>query len=677
MPGHKYSLQVPEDDWPASGQTSHTTMARGTPATSQTHTPVQPTSSLPAAIPSVSTGDTLAISSPPGFLILPEDPIKHQAVLWEQIRADGKTLGKASRVLCNGFHHMGKFHSKQMKAMQECQLVGIRNLKAQVTQALSDWRVDLSSCQHLLGMVPSTSLYNSVVVDLRTKTYEMAYKVKQVEVAYVESKKGTLKALEKLKKETLDKLETLSDSAIDRFMDEMATAIYECFSTSMEAVPFMALAAGIVANFHSITFALALQSADLPLDTEVELDLFTTLAHVIPSLCPLGTTTTLPRPDQLQGDLVGAKEVPAPDNVETDREKAMSSTSNEGATQVSWVPSTFSKSRSATLAFSCEASPSPAKAQVATKGATMTNTFCSNVTTRTIPQYVPPLLSRHRDAEGLKHLQDIFRQHAAPSATGSAPSTADPVDGQCTSLQGTPTKRQKMSITPCPRDPKTQQVVKTLVASTGYELASGSTLHQVHNVTAQDDPEVIQEPDEDVNVGEDDNVDDDIPYLGTSQLGELQAGTDTTPVLKSKKKKSTKPKTEDKAKEATLRERRKADHEMAHHILYAEDFLAIQALRLHLNLPRASDPNMDMSSELEFMDQEWRKTHPDSFFHTHIYTVEEVTKHLEECAGNVKKYSATEHGQYQAALTTLATQSMWVPFPKPSKVPGTRDILIT
>ena len=264
-------MQVPKNDWPASGQISHVTMAKGTPATSQAHTPVQPTSSLPAAILSESTGDTLAIGPPPGFLVLPEDPIKHQALLWEQITADGKTLGKASRVLCNDFCHMGEYHSKQMKAMPECQLVGICELKAQVTQALSDWRVDLSLRQLLLGMVPSTSLYNSVVADLRTKTYEMANKVKQVEVAYAESKKGTPKALEKMKKETLDKLETLSDSAIDRFMDEMATAIYECFGTSMEAIPFMASAAGIVANFHSITFALALQSADLPLDIKLGL----------------------------------------------------------------------------------------------------------------------------------------------------------------------------------------------------------------------------------------------------------------------------------------------------------------------------------------------------------------------------------------------------------------------
>ena len=330
-------------------------------------------------------------------------------MLWEQIRADGKTLGKASLVLCNDFHHIGEYHSKQMKAMWECQLAGVNKLKTQVIQALLDWRVNLSSRQCLLGTVPSTSLYNSVVADLRTKTHEMANKVKQAEIAYAESKKGALKALEKLKKETLDKLETLSDSAIDWFMDKMAAAVYEHFGTSIEAVPFMASAAGIVANFHSITFALALQSADLPLDvemglSEVELNLFTTLACVIPSLCPLGTTTTLPRPDQLQGDLVGAKEVLAPDNIETDREKAVSSTSNEGAAQVSQVPSTFSKSSLPTPAFSHEASPSPVKAQVATKGATMTNTFHSNATTRTIPQCAPTLLSGHRDAEGLKHL---------------------------------------------------------------------------------------------------------------------------------------------------------------------------------------------------------------------------------------------------------------------------------
>ena len=436
-----------------------------------------------------------------------------------------------------------------------------------------------------------------------------------------------------------------------------------------------------------ITFALALQSADLALDvemglSEVELDLFTTLARFIPSLCPLGTTTTLPKPDQLQGDLVGAEEDLAPESKKADKEKAVSSTSDEGTAQTSRVPSSFSRSRSATPAFSHEASPSPTKTQVATKGATMTHTFHSNATSRFIPKYMPTLLSRCRDAEGVKHLQDIFKQHAAHSALGSAPSASNPVSDQCTSPQGTPTKRQKMSVTPCPRDPKTRQAVKTLVASTGYELASGSTLHQVHDVTAWDDPEVIQDLDEDVNLGEDDEVDDETAYLGTSQPGQLELGnlpadTDAAPVLKSKKKKPTKSETDDKAEEAALREKRKTDYDMARDILYAEDLPAIQALHQCLNLPRAGDPNMDMSTELEFMDKEWRKTHPASFFNTHIFTVEEVMQHLEECASNVKKYLATEHAQYQVPLKTLATQSMRVPFPKPARFPvlGTSGLL--
>ena len=109
-------------------------------------------------------------------------------------------------------------------------------------------------------------------------------------------------------------------------------------------------------------------------------------------------------------------------------------------------------------------------------------------------------------------------------------------------------------------------MVKTLVASTGLELAGSSTLHQVHDVTAHDDPEVIKDPNEDVDVGDDDDADDGIAYLGTSQLGESLADINAAPVLKSKKKKSSKSKAEDKAEEALLREKRKADHEMGCHI---------------------------------------------------------------------------------------------------------------
>ena len=43
------------------------------------------------------------------------------------------------------------------------------------------------------------------------------------------------------------------------------------------------------------------------------------------------------------------------------------------------------------------------------------------------------LLSRRWDAEGLKHLQDIFKQHATQSASGMAPSAGTPVGSQSTS----------------------------------------------------------------------------------------------------------------------------------------------------------------------------------------------------------------------------------------------------
>ena len=196
IPGHEYVLQVSKDDWLASGQTSSTTTMKGTPSTFRTHTPAQQTASLLGVIPSISTVGTQQVGLPSGFPALPEEPLKNQVAIREQIMTDGKTLTKASWVLCTDFCHMGKDHSQQMKAMREHQLQGIHDLKTQVVQALSDWRVDLSSSQCLLGMVPSTSLYTSLVADLQVKTYEMANKVKQVEVAYVEGKESTTKLLD-------------------------------------------------------------------------------------------------------------------------------------------------------------------------------------------------------------------------------------------------------------------------------------------------------------------------------------------------------------------------------------------------------------------------------------------------------------------------------------------------
>ena len=314
----------------------------------------------------------------------------------------------------------------------------------------------------------------------------------------------------------------------------------------------------------------------------------------------------------------------------------------------------------------------------------------SQTTSRYLPKYAPALQARHRDTDGLKNLQEIFKQHAAHSASRIAPLANIAARRQCTSPQETPTKRQKLLTTLNPRDTKTQQSVKKFAASTGYEVVSGSTLHQVH-VTVHEDPVDVQGPDEDAKIEKDDEDDDEIWYLGTSQLGQLRvanpsgfgippANTDTAPVSTSsklKKKKQTKHKMDDKAEEAALHEKRKTDHEMARTTLYCENYPAIQMLHQYLNLPKAGSPNIDMSAELDFMHNEWQKTHPASFFHTHIFTVAEVTMHLEEWIGDVVKYLVDEHAQYQLALDTLTIQSMQVSFPKPSKVPGSQDILIS
>ena len=237
------------------------------------------------------------------------------------------------------------------------------------------------------------------------------------------------------------------------------------------------------------------------------------------------------------------------------------------------------------------------------------------------------------------------------------------------------------------------------MASPGYEMALGSTLHQVHDATAHEEPIDTQYLNEEAKGEKDDNnEDDDIAYIGTTQmehprivnplaLGAPPADTEaqnTAPVSsssKSKKKKPIKPKVDDKtettkAEEAAFWEKRKTDQESACATLYCDDYPAFKALHQHLNLPKASDPNMDLSAELHFMDAEWQKTHPLSFFKTHIFTITQVTRHLENCVGDTVKYSETEHYTYKVALDTLAIQSMQVPFPKPSKVPGARNILI-
>ena len=57
------------------------------------------------------------------------------------------------------------------------------------------------------------------------------------------------------------------------------------------------------------------------------------------------------------------------------------------------------------------------------------------------------------------------------------------------------------------------------MASTGYEMALDSTLHQVYDVTAHEEPIDIQCPEEDAKgEKEDDEDDNEISYIGTTQV---------------------------------------------------------------------------------------------------------------------------------------------------------------
>ena len=64
-------------------------------------------------------------------------------------------------------------------------------------------------------------------------------------------------------------------------------------------------------------------------------------------------------------------------------------------------------------------------------------------------------------------------------------------------------------------------------------------------------------------------------------------------------------------------------------IYHNNDFPGIKDIRRRHNLPEAGTWDTDVSSELAFMDAEWQKKHPKSFFTTHIFNLDEVKEHLE------------------------------------------------
>ena len=128
---------------------------------------------------------------------------------------------------------------------------------------------------------------------------------------------------------------------------------------------------------------------------------------MVPLLCPLSTPNTVSRPSQEHRDLVGSEEVLANESKETEKEKAVTSTSSDGNLQISKPPTSFGHSRSATLVCSLDSSPSPAKPQASEPGGFSIGAFLNTgqPKTRYLPKYMPILQPNRWDAAGLKSLQ--------------------------------------------------------------------------------------------------------------------------------------------------------------------------------------------------------------------------------------------------------------------------------
>ena len=123
----------------------------------------------------------------------------------------------------------------------------------------------------------------------------------------------------------------------------------------------------------------------------------------------------------------------------------------------------------------------------------------------------------------------------------------------------------------------------------------------------------------------------------------IQTSTKVLSSTKTKKKKTIKPKTDDKPEttkeeDAALCEQENLGQDAARTLLYHDNYPAIQALQQCLNLPKAGNPSMDLSGKLPYMNIEWQKIHPSSFFGNHIFKQREVTEHLECCIGDLAKY---------------------------------------
>ena len=360
LPGNpENTIMVSKSLWPSSGDSSSTTIStttRATPVSSAGGTPIKPMFTVSASAsnqqqsePTRSGTDTI-------------DPDERRQLASEQIAEEVKNLSEAARVLSADFMAISSATHKRWHEMRHRRLQGVDTMRKKVQAALLEWKAQVSARQCLLQSAPSVGVYNSIVEDIRAETFELTSAIGSATEDYENSQETTAKDIEKMRVQFLNELQLMIESAISRFIDEASTGLYTQFGDSPEIVPHMANTAGVASNFRSITQCVTMMLTLMPEDIQhdlsiAELDMFSTVARIIPSLCPVPNKSGLPPvPDEELGDLVGKEAIAGGDQ---DKEKIVSSTSADVSSH-----SAKTRSRSNTPARSREGSQSRITPQV-------------------------------------------------------------------------------------------------------------------------------------------------------------------------------------------------------------------------------------------------------------------------------------------------------------------------
>ena len=538
--------------------------------------------------------------------------------------------------------------------------------------------------------------------------FEMASAITTAKEEFEDGRKQALDDVDKIRVRSLNELETMIESAISQFIDDASASVHARFGESMDIVPFIANTAGVASNFLSITQCVVMMLTMMPEDIHYdistgELDMFTTLTRVLPSLCPLPNKTGLPpKPNEDLGDLVGAQVVTG---TEADKEKTVTSTSADNTGQL-----VSDRSRCGTPVPACESSQPPITKATPPAAPFSIGQFLTTGDkkgTLAGSGSTPNLIVNDKENVTLLRVQSTLK--ARFNSRDASPASSSVIQ---TSPQGTSLKKQKLSqLTSTPIFDKPRQAVKSYAADKGLEMvtnrATGSAFEEFDTPDDEED-DLLKEDNDD-----DDDDDNEVTYVCTTKLeypyqprrstwstssSAPQASdsglfklnsqpvtapdrgkpSSTTP--KGRKKGSSKVAKQTNPSQAPVEtpmtaKEKERNWQAARTIQHSHNRAGIKAIREKYNLPETGTWDMDMSSELDFMDQEWQQRNPKSFSKMHIFTVKEVQDHLETQVGH-KDISERLWESYKKALESLAEQSIRTPFPKPSKESGGRDVLM-